>query len=92
MGSAGVENYGIISIAIDFPLWFILYVIFHELVHYICHILPFTFTYKYNIQMLNENFAEKFKNILSPEYRKKVEINDEQIMNYCRWERHIFHS
>ena len=90
MGSAGSEYYGIISVALDFPLWFVLYVIFHELIHYISHFLPLCFRHKYKLEMWNENIAEKIKRLLSNECKKKVILNDERIRVYHRWTRITF--
>ena len=90
MGSAGSHYYGIISIALDFPLWFVLYVMFHELIHYISYFLPLCFRYKYKLEMWNENIAEKIKRFLSNDCKKKVRINDEKIKAYHYWIRIVF--
>lgn len=90
MGSAGSHYYGIISIALDFPLWFVLYVAFHELIHYISYFLPLCFRRKYELEMWNENIAEKIKRLLPNDYKEKTAFDDERIKMHCRWTRLVF--
>jgi len=89
MGSAGSECHGIIGIAIDFPLWFIFYVIFHEFVHYISHFLPITFKLRYNICMWNERIADKFINLLPLFYRTKTVFNYKKCLLWLHYLRRI---
>ena len=90
VGSAGSQYCGIISISLDFPLWFVLYVTFHEFVHYISHFLPLGFRHKYDLEMWNETIAEKIKRLLPNDYKKKVIFDDEKIKAYIRWTRITF--
>lgn len=87
MGVAGTidSDRGVISIARDFPLWFVLCVIVHELVHYMEEFLPWVFCRKYRIGERNEFRAEREKEFLTPNQRLRTEFNKKQFLRYCSW-------
>jgi len=91
MGASGTHYCGLISIATDFPLWFIVYVVCHELIHYISHFLPFSVTTKFRIETRNENLAIYLMKFLPEKYREKAKIDEEKVVRFfVEWRKQLF--
>ena len=91
IGAAGIcSSNDIICIAIDFPLWFILFVFLHEMGHYLLNNIPLHPDHKNFLNQILEEKSHRFIMILPHKYREKTIINQAQIMRYIMWECSVF--
>lgn len=83
IGCGGMHYYGSIIVATDFPLWFTLYILLHEFIHYLNYFLPFTSLIA-KIFSYNEVMAKELINFLSPISKQRIISNPLKLINYLR--------
>lgn len=91
IGGAGIcSSGGVVCVAVDFPLWFVLFTLLHELGHFFMGRLPVCFQDRYEPEARMELFTEHIIGLLSVEDRGKAVLVFDKIYRYIEWEREIF--
>lgn len=90
MGASGLcSSDGIICIAKDFPLWYILFALVHELTHYVLLFAPehLNIVATYALEYITITILNQFPHT----FKQKLLINVKQVEKFTEWQTTIYH-